>query len=246
MEAHLNQSVGARLDWRADGKAREVVGVDRDVLDLFSSRARAIEPRVREMVAGYEARFGRPPSPYERAVIAQQVTLATRRAKSHEGETLAEQLDRWQAMAADRVAGGLAPIASEVLARGQQAGPAQEFSPLDVVERAVAAVGKHRQHYSYYDLLKAVSDALPGHLDIPPEDVLPLLLGLTDAAEDLATRLTPKPDTADLPDELRLDNGHSAFARPGSARYASPGQLAPDHQLRAAMVLRGAHRFTDE
>ena len=129
MEAHLNQSVGARLDWRADGKAREVVGVDRDVLDLFSSRARAIEPRVREMVAGYEARFGRPPSPYERAVIAQQVTLATRRAKSHEGETLAEQLDRWQAMAADRVAGGLAPIAAEVLARGQQAGPAQEFSP---------------------------------------------------------------------------------------------------------------------
>lgn len=246
MEAHLNQSVGARLDWRADGKAREVVGVDRDVLDLFSSRARAIEPRVRQMVAGFEARFGRPPSPYERAVIAQQVTLATRRPKSHEGETPAEQLDRWQAMAADRVAGGLAPIAAEVLARGQQAGPAQEFSPLDVVERAVATVGDHCQHYSYYDLLKAVSDALPGHLDIPPEDVLPLLLGLTDAAEDLATRLTPEPDTTDLPDELRLDNGHSAFARPGSARYASPGQLAADHQLRAAMVLRGAHRFTDE
>ena len=88
MEAHLSRTVGARVETRADGKAREVVGVDRDVLELFSSRSRAIEPRVAQLVAGFEERFGHPPSPYERAVIAQQVTLATRRAKSHEGETL--------------------------------------------------------------------------------------------------------------------------------------------------------------
>ena len=39
MEAHLARSVGARVETRPDGRAREVVGVDRDVLDLFSSRA---------------------------------------------------------------------------------------------------------------------------------------------------------------------------------------------------------------
>jgi conjugative relaxase-like TrwC/TraI family protein len=246
MEAHLARTVGARVELRADGKAREVVGVDRDLLDLFSSRSRTIQPRVRELVAGFEARFGRPPSPYERAVIAQQVTLATRRAKSHEGETMEQQLDRWQAMAATRVAGGLAPIAREVLARGQEAGPAEDFSPLDVVERAVAAVGEHRQHYTYYDLVKAVSDALPGHLGVDPDEVLPLLLGLADAAEDLAVRLTPKPDTTDLPDDLRLANGDSAFGRPGSARYASANQLAAENRLRAAMVLRGAVRFSED
>ena len=245
MEAHLARTVGARVELRADGKAREVVGVDREVLDLFSSRSRTIQPRVRELVAGFEARFGHPPSPYERAVIAQQVTLATRRAKSHEGETMDQQLDRWQAMAASRVAGGLAPIAREVLARGQEAGAAEEFSPLDVVERAVAVVGEHRQHYTYYDLVKAVSDALPGHLGVDPDEVLPLLLGLADAAEDLAVRLTPKPDTTDLPDDLQLANGDSAFGRPGSTRYASANQLAAENRLRAAMVLRGATRFSE-
>src|SRR5689334_20961166 len=127
MEAHVAASVGARVELRADGKAREVVGVDRDVLDLFSSRSRTIQPRVAEPLAGFEARFGRPPSPDERAVLAQQVTLATRRAKSHEGATVAQQLWRWQAMAASPVAGGLGPIAREVLGRGQEAGPARGY-----------------------------------------------------------------------------------------------------------------------
>ena len=244
MEAHLARTVGARVETRADGKAREVVGVDRDVLDLFSSRSKAIEPRVAQLVGPFDERFGRPPSPYERAVIAQQVTLATRRPKSHEGETVVEQLDRWEAMARTRVAGGLAPIAREVLARGQQAGPAAEFSPLDVVERAVATVGDNRQHYTYYDLLKAVSDALPGHLDVGPDEVLPLLQGLTEAAVDLTARLTPEPDETDLPDELRLANGHSVFGRPGSVRYASAGQLAAEQAEAAAARARLADTLT--
>jgi hypothetical protein len=118
------------------------------------------------------------------------------------------------------------------------------FSPTDVIERAVAAVGERRQHYSRSDTLRAVSDALPGHLDIPPSEVRPLLEGLTDAALDLAERLTPEPDITDAPGELLLANGRSVFERPGSARYASTGQLAADNALRAAAVVRGAATFT--
>jgi hypothetical protein len=90
--------------------------------------------------------------------------------------------------------------------------------------------------------MRAVSDALPGHLDIAPHEVRPLLEGLTDAAMDLAVRLTPEADLTDAPDELRLANGRSVFERPGSARYASVGQLAADNALRQAAVLRGAFR----
>lgn len=70
-------------------------------------------------------------------MIAQQVTLATRRPKSHEGRPPSSSSTggkRW-------LAGGLAPIARDVLARAQKAGPTAEFSPADVIERAVAAVG---------------------------------------------------------------------------------------------------------
>ncbi|MGD9525202.1 MobF family relaxase [Pseudonocardia sp.] len=246
MEAHVARSVGARVDMRPDGKAREVVGIDREVLDIFSSRSKVIAPRVQELLEAFEARFGRPASPYERAVIAQQVTLTTRRAKSHVGETTEQQLDRWEEMARTRLTGGLAPIARDVLARAQQAGPAAEFSPVDVIERAVAAVGETRQHYTRYDLMRAVSDALPGHLDIAPSEVRPLLEGLTDAALDLAVRLTPQPDLTDAPPDLLLADGSSVFARPGSTRYASAGQLAADKALREATVLRGAARFSDD
>ena len=73
MEAHVARSVGARVEMRPDGKAREILGIDREVLDIFSSRSKVIAPRVQELLEAFEARFGRPASPYERAVIAQQV-----------------------------------------------------------------------------------------------------------------------------------------------------------------------------
>lgn len=93
--------------------------------------------------------------------------------------------------------------------------------------------------------MRAVSDALPGHLDLAPDEVRPLLAGLTDAPLDLAVRLTPEPDLTDTPADLLLANGRSAFERPGAARYASTGQLAADDALRQAAVLRGADRFSD-
>ncbi len=190
-EAHLARSVGARVETRPDGKAREVVGVGRELIDLFSARRAQIGPRAAQLVREFEAKVGRPPSPYERVVIHEQATLTTRKAKSHDGETRDEQFARWEEMARGRVTGGLAPLAEQLLQRAQDAGPAAEFSPRDVVERAVDAVAQSRAHYNRSDLFKAVSDALPGHLGVAPEDVLPLLEGLTDAAADLH----PAPDS---------------------------------------------------
>ncbi|MGH8878526.1 MAG: MobF family relaxase, partial [Stackebrandtia sp.] len=50
MEEHLTRSLGVRFATRPDGKAREVVGIGQDVLDLFSSRRRAITAKTRELV----------------------------------------------------------------------------------------------------------------------------------------------------------------------------------------------------
>ncbi|WP_300008269.1 MobF family relaxase [Pseudonocardia sp.] len=246
MEAHLAQSLGVRTETRPDGKAREVVGVDRDLMDLYSSRRAQIGPKAAELIRQFTAAQGREPSPYEKVVIHEQATLVTRKAKSHDGETREEQFTRWEEMARGRVTGGLTSLAEQLVARAQDPGEDAEFSPRDVIERAVADISATRAHYSRSDMVQAVSNALPGHLGVAPEDVEPLLMGLTDAALDLAQRLTPVEDADALPDELRLANGESAYARHGSVRYSTPGQLAAERSLIAAAVQRGAHRLTEE
>jgi conjugative relaxase-like TrwC/TraI family protein len=245
MEAHLARTLGVRFATRPDGKAREVLGVSQKVMDLFSSRRRAITGKVATLVAAFEARFGRAPSGLERAKIALQATLATRAAKSHDGESVAQRLDRWEAEARTELAGGLAEVARTVLAIAQRSGPAEQWSPQDVVERALASVGAGKQAWTCSDLLRAVSDALPGHLGTDPERVRDLLEGLTDLALVQAERLTPEQLAEELPAELRLECGRSVYAAPGADQFATRGQLAAERAMRAAAVRRGAVAFSE-
>ncbi|WP_337826250.1 MobF family relaxase [Pseudonocardia sp. UM4_GMWB1] len=240
MEAHLARSLGVRFETRPDGRAREIVGVPQPIMDMFSSRRRAISARAGELVAAYRARHGREPSALERTRIAQQATLATRRAKAHDGETLTARLDRWEAETRAELDGGLAAVARAVLDRAQASDPAARWEPRDVIERALAAVGDARQTWTRSDLTRAISDALPAHLDLAPGRVRVLLDGLTDAALDSAVEVTAGEDTTGLTPDLLRGDGRSVYERPGGARYATPGQLAAERTLAAAAVERGA------
>ena len=48
---HLTRSMSARLAMRPDGKAREVLGIARELIEAVSSRDRAISPKVAELAA---------------------------------------------------------------------------------------------------------------------------------------------------------------------------------------------------
>src|SRR5829696_9155566 len=87
MEEHLTRALGVRFATRPDGKAREVLGVRPEVMELFSSRRRQISPKVAELAADFEARFGRAPNALELSRLSQRATLSTRRAKAHDGES---------------------------------------------------------------------------------------------------------------------------------------------------------------
>jgi conjugative relaxase-like TrwC/TraI family protein len=246
MEAHITRTLGVRFETRPDGRAREVVGVDRAVMDLFSSRRRAITARTRELVDAYTARFGHEPNALQRTRLAQEATLATRAGKSHDGETRAEQLDRWAAQLQDEVGMSLGGLAHQVLALRQQVDPAAEWSARDVVERALERAAEHGAHWSRSDLIRAVSDELPAHLGIDPGWVRELLTGVAGDALEQAVRHQDPTDTSEFPAELRLADGSSVFERPGSARYSTAGQFRAEALLRAAGVERGAAAFTAE
>ncbi|WP_210032628.1 MobF family relaxase [Pseudonocardia parietis] len=245
MESHLATSLGVELATRPDGRAREVVGVPAELMSLFSSRRHAITSRSRELSDAFVARFGREPSALERTRIAQQATLATRTAKEHGTETLVNRLDRWERESRQAISGGLRQVAGHVVARAQQPAPPGEWSVQDVVERAIANVGSARASWTRSDLLRAVSDELPGHLGSSPDDIRPLLERLTDVALEQAVALGPPP-IGDLPVELQRADGESMFVAPGSARYSAPTQLAAERMLRRSAVTRGAPALSDE
>jgi conjugative relaxase-like TrwC/TraI family protein len=240
MEAHLARSLGVRFETRPDGRAREILGVPDSVMDLFSSRRRAITTRTEELVRAYRERHGREPSPLERTQISQRATLATRRAKSHDGETAEQRLDRWEAEIRGQLRTGLAEVGRMVLDRAQDGGPAATWSERDIVERALASLGDARASWSRSDLIRALSDALPGQLDIGPERVRELLDRLADVAEGHAVPVTAGESTEGFPEELLRDDGRSVYEQPGAARFSTPGNLRAERALHDAAVERGA------
>ena len=76
-----------RFETRPDGRAREIVGVSQEMLDLFSSRRRAYRAQGRADDSGVSATGMGGTRPAELRYISQQATLATRAAKTHDGET---------------------------------------------------------------------------------------------------------------------------------------------------------------
>jgi hypothetical protein len=67
---------------RADGNGAEVGGVSQQVMDQFSSRARAIDGRLRTWVDQYMAKHGKPPSRRTIYLMGQEIAKHTRRPKA--------------------------------------------------------------------------------------------------------------------------------------------------------------------
>jgi conjugative relaxase-like TrwC/TraI family protein len=240
----LVASLPIRFATRPDGKAREVLGVDVELMDALSSRRRAITPKVARLVEQFEQQVGRPPNGLELTRLSQRATLSTRRAKSSDGETADERLDRWAALVQERTGQNLDDCVDAVFAAAAQAAEPEKWLPEAVISTALAEVQAGRAGWRKADLMAAVDRALPDTLGLPdPDDVRELLERLTAAAVDRAEVAQVggerAEDTPDVP-ELRLADGRSAYAEPGGPVYALTGQLLAEHTLRAAAVERGA------
>jgi hypothetical protein len=247
MEHRLMKTLpGLEFATRPDGKAREIVGIGRAVLDLFSSRRVDIDRRTRTLVKAFETKYGREPNALELDRLQRQATFATRKAKSHDGETLAEQLERWDAELRAEVAGGLDQVADQVLARAEAAGTREPawWSPREVIETATAEVQEARSGWAEGDATRAVSNALPDYLgdDLSAEQIPGLLDDLTaQAIEVAAVRLNvDRPGDEVVPDDLRRADGTPVYEAPGSRLYATPGHVRAERRLAASSVRRDA------
>jgi len=249
MFEHAARSLHVLAAMRPDGKSREILGIDQAVNDLFSSRRRTISPKAREYVAGFEARYGREPTALELDRLHRQATLRTRPRKSHDGETLEQRLERWEAQIQAELSIGLDKVARDVLNLASKEPAARRFDPGAVIEMALADVQAKKASWRRADLARAIDDALPDYLGgLNGADVAELIDGLTEQAiAKYAVPMSPDGPAADsLPDDLRLADGRSVYARAGERLYATEEHLRSERALRAAAVERTAARVAPE
>ncbi|MHA6795918.1 MobF family relaxase [Pseudonocardia bannensis] len=235
-EERITATLGMLLATRPDGKAREVVGVSAEAMDLISTRRRKLTVKAAELVADFEAKYGRSPTSYERERIHQAATLVTRKAKSHDGETRAQLLERIDSRIRSDISGGLAGVADAALAARTGEATAQAWSPTAVIETALADVQSRKAAWTRADLTAAINTALPDYLGTTDGvDVARLLDGLTEQALRSATPLdAARPAVEALPVALRLANGESAYQQPGAQLYATPDHVRTERYLVAA------------
>lgn len=246
MEARLTEWLGVRVETRPDGKVREIVGVDKAVMDLFSRRRRAVSQRVEKLIDAYRERNGgRQPSPLERFHIAQQATLETRKRKSESGETQDERLERWSREARESLEGGLARVSRDVLAAGRDSHAPAQWEPQAVIDRALDRV-RSSATWTRSDLTFAISQALPGNLRVPASKIGDLLEGLTDKALEQVVPTVQRESTEKLAPQFTLADGRSALQRPGAERYATKDQMAAEYVLDQASITKGAAAMSRE
>jgi conjugative relaxase-like TrwC/TraI family protein len=245
-EEYLSRVLRVRFASRPDGKAREVVGMPAKLIAALSTRSRTLTPRAAALAAEFEARYGRPPNPLQLDRLKRQATLATRRPKSKDAETLAQRGERIDALMRElegELRDGLAAVARSIPRLPEQVQP-PAFSPPAVIETALADVQAARATWTRPDLTRAIANALPdslGGLDAPA--VRQLLDGLTDEAlthSDVQQVGGERDDALPSVAALRLADGSSAYDGAAGRTYALRSHIAGERALARAAIETGA------
>ena len=110
---------------------------------------------------------------------------------------------------------------------------AEQWSPAEVIATALADVQSRKAAWTTADLTRAINDALPDYLGVDDgARIAELLDQLTAEALELAVPLdAERPAERVLPDELRLEDGRSAYEAPGARLYATPEHIHTERLL---------------
>lgn len=233
------ERLGVRFIERDDGNGREIDGISPEALNLFSSRRQAILNGVgevkglHEMVADFVADRGRQPSRYERRLMSEMITLATRAPKPANPLSVEDRLAEWDARHRLAFGGdGLDSVLSAIR-RDDVPGPEVDFDSEAVITKAVARVEASKTVWNRHDLRRAIMAQLPERLGVTSAADIEAVVGqLVDKAlrsEHVVTLTAPA--LIEIPRALRRADGRSRFEPNDPQRFASSAQLTRDERL---------------
>jgi conjugative relaxase-like TrwC/TraI family protein len=230
---------------RADGNGAEIGGVSPQVMDRFSSRARAIDGRLRTWVDQYTARHGTPPSRRTIYLMGQQIAKDTRRPKAEArrmaggvvtGHELTdeERLKAWE----DQTTADELQVLSTVCAEAR-AYAARSRRPLRLAEAdkaraariAVAEAQRQRSTWGISDLCLEIHRALP--VGATPADITEVaMLAISGTAGTEVVQVSPAPDLMDVSSlGVRQSDGQSILRKPNTMRWAALDHLDLEEQV---------------
>ena len=255
LERHLSASLGLRFAARPQTDqrqrpVREIVGVDPDLNQRWSTRRVSIEARRRDLAAVFQRDHGRPPTPVESIALAQQATLETRDAK-HAPHTLADQRATWYRQAVDLL--GSSESINQMISRALH--PRLQPAPAGVDEQwlhrtastVLAHVQAHRSSWQTWHL-RAEAHRHIRTANVAAADVEEVISRLVDQAIRLCQPLTTPvlegaPVEPHEPAVLRRGDGSSVYTGAGAQLYTSQQILAAEARLVAAAGVRDGKKL---
>ena len=246
-------ALGYAMVPRPDGNGAEVGGVSQDVMDLFSSRSRALTPELQALIGQYQATHGKPPSKRTIWLLGQQAAQNTRRTKAEARRTVAgrtgaaeptgaQRLAAWEAQTTRREVRVLSAVHQEVARfAAEHAGSApavlDDSAKRRAARTAVAEVQQHHAVWSMAQLRFEVHRALPV---LPPgadgDAVITEVatLAVCGRAGTEVVQVTA-PDITDVTSlGVRASDGGSIYRPPNDARYCTLAHLDTEQQILAA------------
>jgi conjugative relaxase-like TrwC/TraI family protein len=244
----LSARLGVRTLARADGNGWEIDGVSEAVRDQFSSRRRAIEPRVQKLIEEYERKHGKAPDARAVWSMAQFVTLDSRQPKEHSAPSRETLLARWEAQSRRAETQALSDIPDAALGRGDTDAGARPPSGAEIERILLAAVADTQQRkatFTRYELTRMINRYLPDFLGgLPGERVTRLLEELASEAlrpgGPAEAVLLTVPEMVPVPQAYRRADGMSLWCRHGAEVYTTRGQLDTETRLLRAAAQCGA------
>ena len=251
---YLTARLGVQTVARADGNGWEIAGISEAVRDQFSSRRRAIGPRVRQLTEEYERKHGRAPDARAVWSMAQFVTLDSRRAKAHSAPSRETLLAQWETQSRRAETEALSAIPDAVLGRrgaGRAARPPSGARLRRVLAAAVADAQRGKATFSRYELTRMINRHLPDHLGgLDGGQVTALLEELTSQALRPGgpgeTVLLTAPEMVPVPAAYRRADGLSLWRRHGAEIYTTRAMLDTETRLLRAAAQNGAPRIAPD
>ncbi|NKR30032.1 relaxase domain-containing protein [Rhodococcus hoagii] len=239
LESEMRTRVGVQFAERAQAEKgkrsiREIVGVDGQLNEVWSSRRAMIEARRGELAAQFQREHGREPTPIEAIALAQQANLETREAK-HEPKSHAEQREEWRATAL-QVLGGEQGLSDMVRTATQ---PRRSITRTTITgrwiqesaEQIIETVSEHQSRWQDAHLI-AEAQRVARAANLPAdqiETVVDRLVAATKAPE-MSVALG-REDDLNEPDVLRRRDGASVYTTAGTQLYTSEAVLAAEQRI---------------
>jgi len=230
--------LGWRTVLREDGKALEVGGISDEAADAFSTRAKELRDKARELAADYEAKHGHAPGKTAWFKIKQQAALKTRDSKDHNPPAAGQQLAAWARQAERSGAGKLTSLHEAAAAYAAEHAPGGLPSGAErrsIIRQAVAAVQKANSAWSRAKLIFELGQALPALPgDVDPEAYLNELAdeALSGRAEGVNVhQIAPVPDVIDVARLGQRKDGTSIYRPPAEEKFVTSEHLDLEQHL---------------